>query len=390
MPTNNSIYGFRIKNINRKNIHKFRIKKRNRLNGKKKSTLRRNKNKHNRLKISTQIKFKPIRKIKNKKVSFKTNNINNYFKNTKIFHSLPPKRALKQFHNQSFKNIFSSHVPLHRIKIKIINPKKEIFDPKYEMTGDYVKYENNEFKDNKFKNNDSENNDSENKTSISKISEIYPWPEFLKPVYVISIRRNRMDGFVKRMGSWIRHMKRFPCTDGRFLSPQKMIKDNQYNPVIGLTKGQLGAAQSHIGVWKSIVKSPHDYATILEDDVQFANNERGYKILKNISKSMKELKQSGKPWDFISWSHGPLAEKKNKKVPGLKYWKKPGKCQGFFAYTIKKSLVEKLLKSVYPLKRAIDVWLFNLSMKNYIQAWTIHPNQFYVIPGPSETTKLRA
>jgi len=214
------------------------------------------------------------------------------------------------------------------------------------------------------------------------------FPDFLKPVYVISIRRNRMDGFVRRMGPWMQWMRRFPCVDGRFINRSTMVKQHKLKTTKRLSNGQIGCAESHIGVWRAIADGPHEYATVFEDDVAIDYATNGRAIVQRMTAAFNELQEKNVQWDFLSWGHGPWALKKNKPIPGLKNWKSPGMCQGFFAYTIKRSLAAYLLRHVYPFDLAIDIWVYRLAMANKFKAYCMSPLAFFVINGPSETSKM--
>lgn len=215
------------------------------------------------------------------------------------------------------------------------------------------------------------------------------FPNFLKPVYVISIRRNRMDGFVHRMGKgWMQWMRRFPCVDGRFINRSTMVKQNKLKTTRRLSNGQIGCAESHIGVWRAIANGPHEYATVFEDDVAIDHSTNGPAILQRMTAAFNELQEKNLQWDFLSWGHGPWALQKNKPIPGLRHWKSPGMCQGFFAYTIKRSLAAYLVRHVYPFEFAIDIWVYRLAMANKFKAYCMSPLAFFVINGPSETSKM--
>jgi GR25 family glycosyltransferase involved in LPS biosynthesis len=212
------------------------------------------------------------------------------------------------------------------------------------------------------------------------------WPKELGPVMVVSIRGNRMDGFIQRMGVWMKHMSRFQCINGETINPQLWRRQGKATRI--LTPGQLGCYQSHVGIWAEIAKSPFDTVTVFEDDVNLTQV-GSTAFLKAVSKGLGELASKNLKWDFLSWGHGPWALKKNQPIKGLQNWKSAGMCQGFFAYTIKKSLAQKLLQHAYPIQEAVDMYFYHrFSDRFRPSTYCLFPSAFFVIKGPSETSKM--
>lgn len=247
-------------------------------------------------------------------------------------------------------------------------PARETFDPAHELSGAYNKAR---------------------PGPVGKETKEDAWPDFLKPVYVVSIRRWRMDHFVKRMGPWMAHMKRAPCVDGRFLSLEHLRRTGKLATQLGA--GQVGCAQSHIEVWSRIANGPYAQGTVIEDDIAISYAERK-RVLTRVRAAIAELKASQTPWELLWWVHGPWAERGNPRAGNMRHWRRVGcqKCPGFVMYTMKKSLAQKLLKSVYPLRHAIDVGIFHAVQRNAIKALLLYPKLSFVLSShPSETTKLQ-
>ena len=140
-------------------------------------------------------------------------------------------------------------------------------------------------------------------------------------------------------------------------------------------------------MWQSIADSPFDVVTVLEDDVDYSYaNARS--ILNTMAVALKEIEHV--PWDFLSWGYGPQAINKNTKILNLKHWRKPGICQGFFAYTITKSMAKLLLTQCFPYRHmAVDMWFYwDFIKNNSVNVLCLEPRSCYVIPGPSETSKM--
>ena len=252
-------------------------------------------------------------------------------------------------------------------------PRPEKFDPQYETFHKPIALSAEDMKDDP--------------------SDPLSWPSLAKPIYVISIRRNRMNGFVRRMGPWMKYCRRPPCTDGRFINRKQWIKRGWINMAWKksrrLNMGQLGACGSHITAWRHIAEGPHEQGTIFEDDVAIDYRKNGHHIVRRMREAIRELEEKNVQWDMISWGHGSWAVKHNTKYPHLTHWWRPGVVQGFFAYTIKKSMAQRLIKMVYPFRTTIDNWVYDyLAAKNVFKIYTLVPSLCYVIPGPSETTKM--
>ena len=181
------------------------------------------------------------------------------------------------------------------------------------------------------------------------------WPQELGPVLVVSIRPERMNNFITRMGPWMNHMRRFPATDGRQINTKQWVSSGKVVDR-GMTAGRMGCYDSHVRIWEAIASSNYNVVTVLEDDVDWSFA-AGAGILSKMKQCFNEIKQV--QWDFLSWGHGPWAFGKNQPC-GLDNWKKPGTCQGFFAYTLTREFAKQLVKNCKPYKAsAVDKWFFD-------------------------------
>ena len=222
--------------------------------------------------------------------------------------------------------------------------------------------------------------------SISSFSDVTFWPKEMGPVLVVSIRENRMHNFTERMGPWMKHMRRFPATDGRLIDTKRWFASGK---VIDrrMTAGRMGCYDSHVRIWETIANSPHEVVTVLEDDVDWSI-ENASSILANLKESFQEL--HGVHWDFLCWGHGPWAFHKNK-TSGLQHWRIPGTCQGFFAYTLTRDFARSLVQSCRPYKAsAVDKWFFDIFIKS--QSCVVlcsEPRLCWVVEVESDTMKKK-
>jgi GR25 family glycosyltransferase involved in LPS biosynthesis len=191
------------------------------------------------------------------------------------------------------------------------------------------------------------------------------------------------------MGPWMKHMRRFPATDGRLIDKRKWALTKK---VVNsnMTPGRMGCYDSHVRIWESIARSPHPVVTVLEDDVDWEYS-NAKNILNLMAQYFSELKTI--QWDWLAWGHGPWAFGKNHPIPNLNHWRKPGTCQGFFAYTLTRSMAQKLLTKCYPYKGpAVDKWFYDDFIRQVpVNVFTAEPRLCWVVPVKSDTdtTKLR-
>lgn len=215
------------------------------------------------------------------------------------------------------------------------------------------------------------------------------WPKELGPVLVLSIRPERMKRFEQRMGLWMKHMRRFPATDGRLINPKRWHRERRVMSP-NMAPGRLGCYDTHVRIWETIAKSQFSVVTVLEDDVDFDYYKNGQQIISQLKERLDDVKQVN--WEFLAWGHGPWAFGKNAYVPGLKYWKTPGTCQGFFAYTLTRELALKLIQQCRPFKGpAVDKWFYDdFIRRNHIKALTVEPRLCWVVDVISDTNnKIR-
>ena len=216
---------------------------------------------------------------------------------------------------------------------------------------------------------------------------ILDWPSELGPVLVLSIRPERMKQFEHRMGPWMKHMRRFPATDGRLIDPRRWHRERRV-VAPNMNPGRLGCYDTHVRIWETIAKSPHSVVTVLEDDVDF-DYRNAVHILSRFQEDLSEIKQI--EWDFLCWGHGPWAFGKNIEIPGLRKWRRPGTCQGFFAYTIKRSLAQRLVQQCRPYKNsAVDKWFFDdFISRNHVKVLTADPRLCWVVEVASDTNRRK-
>lgn len=186
------------------------------------------------------------------------------------------------------------------------------------------------------------------------------WPESLKNnnVYVITIRNDRWLHFTARIGPWAPHFRRFAGTNGRTLNPRTW-KHNGKLEHPSMKRGRIGCYDSHVRVWETIKRSGVDYALVFEDDADIHYSAHQVQRIENALKQIQ-----GKPWDLILLGHYNDRRYDSKRgiaggLPRATRW------QPMHAYLISKSGVQKVLKSAWPIKHALDVYVGTLLGKGF-------------------------
>ena len=212
------------------------------------------------------------------------------------------------------------------------------------------------------------------------------FPSILQPAYVISIRPERMNNFVSRLGPWSVHCKRGKCIYGKVLNKHDLLsKKILARSWAKARMGQIGCFCSHYNAWESISKSPYEYGTIFEDDVDLRYS-NAVQIADKIQNAMKELEDKKIDWDILYWNINPTPSiTSNLQNCGLEHWKKVplNNCMGCIAYTVKKNLLPDLLRRAKPFNTPVDYWLMRQFDK--IKTYCINPPFGSVVVTASDT-----
>ena len=239
-----------------------------------------------------------------------------------------------------------------------------VFPPQFELEGPYVTIP----------------------TQVSSPSP--PYPQIFQPTYVLSIRPERMQEFLRRMGSWSMYCKRGNCVVGSTLDKNKMLRTNVINTAGSKLKlGQIGCWLSHFNAWQCIADAPYEYGTIFEDDVGFSNSTQ---ISLRVQEAMAELESTSTPWDVLYWCVLPFPHvAAGLKECQLKNWfvAPPNHCLGCIAYTIKKSVAQLWLSRAKPIHNPVDNWV--TESFDRLRAFCIKPILGFMVPSFSDTENQR-
>lgn len=143
----------------------------------------------------------------------------------------------------------------------------------------------------------------------------------------------------------------------------KLFKGNNFN----YRRGVMGAALSHIGLWRKLIASDNDYFLIFEDDIKLRKNFNAcYQIL------LKQLNDLKCDIVFLGYHNDVFDENQNKKLMGEAYVNfmniiavtddiKDYMWGGLFSYIISRGFAKKLIDDIDKncLKEPIDTFVYN-------------------------------
>lgn len=148
----------------------------------------------------------------------------------------------------------------------------------------------------------------------------------------------------------------YTLSDQLFVEPQPLAVPDEFDleRPIKMSEAEVAVATSHIGVWRTFLRSGASYALVLEDDVWF---ERGLGLtLEKAWREMEEADPTHPLFDvlYVSYSevrHGAPKETVSKNVfrPERGLWYLSG-------YILSRSGAQALL-SLLPCRGPIDLWI---------------------------------
>ena len=211
-----------------------------------------------------------------------------------------------------------------------------------------------------------------------------PCPQIFKPAYVLSIRPERMQEFVRRMGPWSTYCKRGKCVIGSTLDKKQLLRSNVINSAGSKLKlGEIGCWLSHLNAWQCIDAAPYDHGTIFEDDAGFTHSTQ---ISSRVQEAMAELDRTGTHWDVLYWCVLPFPHvSAGLRDCHLKHWfiAPPNQCFGCIAYTIKKSVAHMWISRAKPIHNPVDVWVSESF--NRLKVFCIKPILGFMVYSFSDT-----
>lgn len=190
---------------------------------------------------------------------------------------------------------------------------------------------------------------------MSKVSDI--------PIWMINLdraitRRTTMEARLSTIGL---NYTRFSAIDGAAswdeLAPSVDVVAFERNTGRDVMKGEIGCYHSHIGVWKALANSEYPMALVIEDDVVFHAD---------FTHALSVAIAQSDNWDFLKFN------KIRAKHPQLQFsddnynfYAYRGPSTGFGCYLIKRDLAARLIPTVLPITRPIDIELDRIHVHRY-------------------------
>jgi GR25 family glycosyltransferase involved in LPS biosynthesis len=205
------------------------------------------------------------------------------------------------------------------------------------------------------------------------------WPAELTPIFAISMRAQRFNNLLIRMGPWSRHVELVPATDGRLISLRKWKFMGRLKTT--LTNGQIGCYESHVRTWQKILDHNLPSALILEDDAAIVYSED---TTKRIQTFLGELKSLNGGWDIAYIGNiglHPWRRKLSEHVAEMQNW------EGLYTYYLSNAGARKLLQNAFPIEKAVDIFVGDQIRVGRIRALAMTPALNFVVPVQSDTDR---
>lgn len=161
---------------------------------------------------------------------------------------------------------------------------------------------------------------------------------------------------------------RFPGVDGSRLDIQGLVTPKAYREIVGaekdgfrtkhyqLTRGAVGCALSHLGVWRALLNSDKEAALIFEDDVVLDP-----RILSKLSAQQQVIPDD---WDIVLL--GYFCNKCTRRAG----YRQVLRFFGCHAYVISRRAVDKILRyGVLPIGQQIDALLSEMTEEGKLNVY---------------------
>jgi GR25 family glycosyltransferase involved in LPS biosynthesis len=194
------------------------------------------------------------------------------------------------------------------------------------------------------------------------------------PIFVINLkhRRDRKERVINELEYHKINGVFVEAINGKNLNIDRVYLSQIYKPNYTyrpLRNGEIGCYLSHVACWNLILKSGKPYGLVLEDDVLFVDN---FKYLFNDMFDYIIDQKNNIEWDIIM-----LGRRCNKKLfyedctAGKEIYKSAFYPSftgyGTYAYIIKADTIKKLLNTIFPIFKPIDVILIDEQQKKNIK-----------------------
>lgn len=176
-------------------------------------------------------------------------------------------------------------------------------------------------------------------------------------IYYINLERriDRNQSMINKLHNL--NYTRFNAYDGSTLVVTDTIKHLFRNNDFNYKRGVIGAALSHMNLWKQVLETDSDYVLILEDDVNLVDNFK--ELLTNIESILDSNQIKLLLLGYTGNLNIPIVN--TGQVTVQKVIDKTGLIGGLFSYIIHKSVISFVLNKINEtgIYRAIDMYLFD-------------------------------
>ena len=237
------------------------------------------------------------------------------------------------------------------------------------------------------------NNDLLNKALVCTKDDkpVRDWPEFLRNIFVISMRPERITVLKQKMQSWFKHVTVVKSVDGRIINKRLLVEQGLITLKTAngtITRGRIGCQLSHCQVYQYIVDNKLDYGIVCEDDSDLCYSNATIDHLEEVQKELQELGLW--PPEFMYLEHCQKYFKGPAKYMVSNRTYKPTGCMCLYMYYVTYDCAKKLLKLLRPMEPVpIDIKIAQLCDNGTIDALAIMPQLGLQRPTSSDTSSIK-
>jgi GR25 family glycosyltransferase involved in LPS biosynthesis len=242
--------------------------------------------------------------------------------------------------------------------------------------------------------NEKKDENHEKNENHEKDEQYLPLPLWMRPMVVITIRDERYQDFLNRVGAlWQSYVVKWPGTVGNKIDRDNWAFKQKIRTHCRLTPGQLGCYDSHVHVWQNCVRSQTNLF-VVEDDANLSGIGEGSKSVMDTMNLFWQRLEAWKQtentdWDFLYIGH----HNKKPKTYITNFLDEPNiviphGCQGLFAYVITPRGAAFLLEGAVPYEQPIDIYVqhrMENDKANEFRCYAMYPSPFYVVACQSDT-----
>lgn len=202
-------------------------------------------------------------------------------------------------------------------------------------------------------------------------------PPLMEHMFVISIRPDRAARMMKRLGHWRTNANLLWGTSWKTINVNKWIATGKVIKSLRfrgrkkrLTRGELGCYDSHVRVWKEVVKQNLPYALILEDDAEISLMHAPR--MAEISAAL----QNRDDWDVVILypiNHVHRADPFQTHSALRTRFLPIGHMTGLAGYLISNEGAQKLLKKPFPIACPVDAYVPNMTKTGQLKLFMASP-----------------